>query len=142
MALKILSRKSLNVVLRCTLQANGRLCFTTDILRELGLKKNQGVKFFEDEEGELYLAFENKVNEDNFPLTGAGRYLNLNTGQFFQTLGIDYLHNSIWFDLKPHYDERVKKRLYKMERHETPRSADEIRRIERNALRRRTQKRT
>lgn len=136
MALKILSRNSLNVTMKCTLQANGRLCFTTDTLRELGLKKDQAVKFFEDDEGEMYLLFERKVNKDNFPLTGAGRYLNLNSALFFDSRGIDYVENSIVYELLPQEDETLKKTIYKMVPTVTPRTDEEIERIQKNAIKR------
>lgn len=136
MALKILSRKSLNVTLKATLQANGRLCFTTDTLRELGLKKNQAVKFFEDEDGNLYVSFEKKVNKDSFPLTGAGRYLNLNSALFFESIGVDFVRNSIIYELIAQYDDSLDKTVYKLDPQISARPKEEIERIQKNAVKR------
>ncbi|NDV68977.1 hypothetical protein D0T66_08725 [Dysgonomonas sp. 25] len=107
----------------------------------MGLKKSQAVKFFEDEEGQMYLLFEKKINKDNFPLTGAGRYLNLNSALFFESLGVDFVRYSITYELIPQYEEELKKTVFRMEKQVLPRTKEEIERIKKNAVKRRTTKR-
>lgn len=69
-------------------------------------------------------------------MTGAGRYLNLNSGLFFESIGVDFVRNSIIYELIAQYDETLDKTVYRLDPQITVRPKEEVERIQKNAVKR------
>ena len=101
MELKVLSAKNYNVKLKATIQATGKLGFTAVTAKEMKLTAESGIKFAQDEKGQLYLINCAVCDDDSFRLYISGDYYSLNTTVLFNNLGYDYRNRKIIFDLVP-----------------------------------------
>ena len=117
MALKILSAKQFTTKLKVTIQASGRLGFTSETATALDLKSVKFAKFAQDDEnGYLYLIIIDKGSDDAFPVRENGGYFFVATKVMFDTLGFNYENGNIMFDLirQPSLDDDLQGQVYYM----------------------------
>lgn len=115
--MKILSVKQFNCRLKVTIQQTGRMNFTDETAKALGLTPEQGIKFFMAGEPEqLCMAIMPEPDEDSFPLRRSGTYFYVTAHLLFDELGVDYRENTVFFDLVRcmAYDKETGGQSYKM----------------------------
>lgn len=100
MNIKIFSAKDYNAKLKCTIHSSGKLGFTEETAKELGLTNNSGIKFGCNEEGDLLMInCREGIDEDAFAVCKSGTYFYVNAKPLFDSLALDYKNNVIMFDL-------------------------------------------
>lgn len=118
MAFKFIQTNNCNVRLRCTIQATGKLSFTTDTAEALHLCKDKLVKFAIDDEDEmaLYLIFVLQKDNDTFRIVKSGKYYNIQTQGLFDMLQYDYRHITYIYDMSraAELDQEANGEVYKM----------------------------
>ncbi len=117
MAISILSAKRFATTLKVTIQASGRLGFTSDTATALDLKAGKFAKFAQDDESKsLYLIIINKGDEDAFSVRESSGYYYVPTKLMFDTLGFNYENGNIMFDLirQPSLDDDLQGQVYFM----------------------------
>lgn len=100
--MRILSVRQFSSRLKVTIQSSGRLNFTDDTTKTLGITENTPVKFALDDEDDnaLYLVIASDYNdEDAFKVRKSGSYYYVPTKNLFDALGIEYEGNSLGYDL-------------------------------------------
>lgn len=117
MGISILSAKRFATTLKVTIQASGRLGFTSDTATALDLKAGKFAKFAQDDENKsLYLIIINKGDEDAFSVRESSGYYYVPTKLMFDTLGFNYENGNIMFDLirQPSLDDDLQGQVYFM----------------------------
>lgn len=117
MAIKILSAKQFSTKLKATIQASGRLGFTSETANALDFKSKKYAKFAKDDEKDLlYLIIINEESEDAFSIRESSGYFYVPTKVMFDTLGFNYENGNIMFDLvrQPSYDDDLQGQVYYM----------------------------
>ena len=117
MGISILSAKRFATTLKVTIQASGRLGFTSDTATALDLKAGKFAKFAQDDESKsLYLIIINKGDEDAFSVRESSGYYYVPTKLMFDTLGFNYENGNIMFDLirQPSLDDDLQGQVYFM----------------------------
>ena len=90
MAIKILSAKQFSTKLKATIQASGRLGFTSETANALDFKSKKYAKFAKDDEKDLlYLIIINEESEDAFSIRESSGYFYVPTKVMFDTLGFN-----------------------------------------------------
>ena len=109
-------RQQVTSKLKATVHTSGKLGFTEVTARELGFKEDAEnfVQFAQDDENQdiLYLINDAIDDGDSFRINKAGKYFYVNTKLLFDSLGVDYINNTVIFDMV-----KIKigdKELYKM----------------------------
>ena len=100
--MRILSVKQFSSRLKVTIQSSGRLNFTEDTTKTLGIVENTPIKFALDDENDntLYLIIASDSNdEDAFRARKSGSYYYVPTKNLFDALGIEYEGKSLGYDL-------------------------------------------
>ena len=100
--MRILSVKQFSNRLKVTIQSSGRLNFTEDTTKTLGIVENTPVKFALDDENDntLYLVIaSDSEDEDAFRVRKSGSYYYVPTKNIFDALGIEYDGKSLGYDL-------------------------------------------
>ena len=100
--MKILSVKQFSSRLKVTIQSSGRLNFTDDTTKTLGIAENTPIKFAIDDENDntLYLVIASDSNdEDAFKVRKSGSYYYVPTKNLFDALGLEYEGKSLCYDL-------------------------------------------
>lgn len=100
--MRILSVKQFSSRLKVTIQSSGRLNFTEDTTKTLGIVENTPVKFALDDENDntLYLVIASDLDdEDAFKVRKSGSYYYVPTKNLFDALGIEYEGKSLGYDL-------------------------------------------
>ena len=122
--------KNYTMRLKATIQATGKLGFTAETIKTLGLNTSCSILLGPDDENEsvYYMGILREHREDAFLVMSSGQYLFLNTKQLFDDMDIDY--NSKWnvmFDLSRYKegDEVMGCECYKMTMRKTPRNNEE-----------------
>lgn len=116
MGLQILSAKEYAVKLKATIHATGKLGFTEATAKELELTPESGVKFAQNEAGDLYLINCPVRDEDAFKVLKAGAYFSVSTKTLFDSLGYDYQNYNIMLDMiKETIDDQEVYKLVKRE---------------------------
>ena len=117
MTITILSAKQFATKLKATIQASGRLGFTSETATALGLASGKFAKFAKDDENNaLYLIIINEGSEDAFSIRESSGYYYVPTKVMFDTLGFNYENGNIMFDLvrKPSLDDDLQGQVYRM----------------------------
>ena len=117
MNIKILSAKNFASKLKATIQASGRLGFTSETAIALDFKAGKFAKFAQDEETRLlYLIIIDEGSEDAFPIRESSGYYYVPTKVMFDTLGFNYEDGNIIFDLvrQPSLDNDLQGQVYYM----------------------------
>ena len=117
MAIKILSAKQFATKLKATIQASGRLGFTSETANALDFKSKKYAKFAKDDEKDLlYLIIINEESEDAFSIRESSGYFYVPTKVMFDTLGFNYENGNIMFDLvrQPSLDNDLQGQVFYM----------------------------
>ena len=117
MAIKILSAKQFLTKLKATIQASGRLGFTSETANALDFKSKKYAKFAKDDEKDLlYLIIINEESEDAFSIRESSGYFYVPTKVMFDTLGFNYENGNIMFDLvrQPSLDNDLQGQVFYM----------------------------
>lgn len=102
--MKILSAKDYSQKLRVSIQASGKLSFTNETVRCLGISSSSKVVFGQDDEDPSVLYFilpDDLKRQDAFEVRASGKYYYVPTKAMFDALGVDYSSDSaiVLFDL-------------------------------------------
>lgn len=122
MGIKILSAKQFATKLKATIQASGRLGFTAETATALDLKSGKFAKFAQDDEtGSLYLIIIDEGSEEAFSIRETSGYYYVPAKLMFDTLGFDYEHHTVMFDLirQPALDADLSGKVYFMKQRST-----------------------
>ena len=117
MAINILSAKQFSTKLKATIQASGRLGFTSETANALDFKSKKYAKFAKDDEKDLlYLIIINEESEDAFSIRESSGYFYVPTKVMFDTLGFNYENGNIMFDLvrQPSLDNDLQGQVFYM----------------------------
>ena len=117
MNFKILSAKQFAIKLKATIQASGRLGFTSETATALDFKSGKFAMFAqEDENKSLYLIITDEGSEDAFSIRENGGYYYIATKVMFDTLGYNYENGNIMFDLirQPSLDDDLQGQVFFM----------------------------
>ena len=100
MNIRIFSAREYNAKLKCTIHSSGKLGFTDETAKELGLSVESGIKFaMNDNDDLLLINCRTERDEDAFDVGKSGAYYYVNAKPLFDSLGLDYKNNVIMFDL-------------------------------------------
>lgn len=102
--MKILSAQDYSQKLRVSIQASGKLSFTNETVRCLGIDASSKVVFGQDDTDSqvLYLIIpDDKSRQDAFEVRASGKYYYVPTKTMFDALGMDYTSENaaVLFDL-------------------------------------------
>ncbi len=117
MPFTILSAKQFAIKLKATIQASGRLGFTSETATALDFKSGKFAKFAQDDENKsLYLIIIDEGSEDAFSVRENGGYYYIATKVMFDSLGYNYENGNIMFDLvrQPSLDNDLQGQVYFM----------------------------
>lgn len=96
-----ISAKEFAANLKATIHTTGKLGFSEATAKALGFGENSCVLFVDDVEDKniLYLVNAKGGDEDAFTVRKSGEYYYVNTKALFDKLGMDYIKNTIIFDM-------------------------------------------
>lgn len=123
--LKPLNAKRLQKTVRATVQAGGRLTFTTDAIKDLDLSEEKSLEILASEDGDLGAIICEKNDPDAFALKKCGPYVYITFKNYLQQAGVDYKKYKIIYDITELDEEYKGKPLYKFERRMILRGEDE-----------------
>lgn len=128
--MKILSAQDYNQRLRVSIQASGKLSFTNETVRCLGIDASSKVVFGQDDTDPqvLYLILpDDRGRQDAFEVRASGKYYYVPTKTMFDALGMDYASENaaVLFDLvrMESMDAEAGGKVFKMNRREV---ADDV----------------
>lgn len=128
--MKILSAQDYNQRLRVSIQASGKLSFTNETVRCLGIDASSKVVFGQDDTDPqvLYLILpDDRGRQDAFEVRASGKYYYVPTKTMFDALGMDYTSENaaVLFDLvrMESMDAEAGGKVFKMNRRE---AADDV----------------
>lgn len=117
------SAKQFSVKLKATIQATGKLGFTDETAKELGLSSQTYIKLGTDEDdpGVMYLVVLQEEDDDAFKVCKAGDYFYLPTSVLFMSLGYDFKSKTIIFDITraKELDNKFNGKVYKLNKRES-----------------------
>ena len=120
--ISLLDIEQYSVKLKATIQQTGRLGFTAETAKALGLTVQMSVQFARDDAGDraLYMVLHEGQVDNSFRMMKAGQYFYLPTKQMFDAFGEDYINKVVMFDLAPvsSLDAQFCGKVYKMVRRE------------------------
>lgn len=117
MTITIISAKQFAIKLKATIQYSGRLGFTEETAKALGLESEKFATFAKDEEKNiLYLIITDENSDDAFPIKLSSGYYYVPAKLMFDMLGYDYENNNFMFDLVRQHslDDDLKGQVYQM----------------------------
>lgn len=120
MNIRIFSAREYNAKLKCTIHSSGKLGFTDETAKELGLSVESGIKFaMNDNDDLLLINCRTERDEDAFDVCKSGAYYYVNAKPLFDSLGLDYKNNVIMFDLSKVKHDSME--IYKLTKRSKPR---------------------
>lgn len=123
MEIRIFSAREYNAKLKCAIHSSGKLGFTDETAKELGLSVESGIKFAMNDKDELLLInCRLDKDEDAFDVSKSGTYYYVNAKPLFDSLGLDYKNNVIMFDLSKLKHDTLE--IYKLNQRSKPRKAE------------------
>lgn len=130
MLTRTFNAKEYTLRLKATIQATGKLGFTAETIKTLGLTPECSILLGPDDENEeiYYMGVLREKREDAFAVMSSGVYLYLNTKQLFDDMGIDYSERwTVMFDLSrfKEGDELMGCECYKMQMRKNPRTTED-----------------
>ena len=127
---KAIDIRKYNVKLKATIHSSGKLNFTEDTVRVLGLSESTFVRFgIDDEDSSVYyLAILPEGDENSFQIRKSGACHYIPGKLLFDALGLDYKNKPIMFDLirMSEMDEVAGGEVYKLLKRISPRKNKEI----------------
>ena len=130
MNLNFIKTTELNVNLKCSIQATGKLGFTDATAKALRLgKQERFIRFAQDSDdnNQLYMVFVPTNDEGAFKVRRSGSYYYIPTRALFESLGYDFKDINYIFDLvrMSQLDVTAQGEVYKMCQREKERSGGE-----------------
>ena len=123
--IKFFSARQYGAKFKATIQSTGKLGFTEDTAKELGLSTQCYIKIGADESDTdvMYLVVLSGTDDDAFKVCKAGDYFYLPTTTLFLSLGFDYRRKTIIFDLTRAcgLDDALGGKVYRMNKRESER---------------------
>lgn len=107
MALKIRIYKleDLDKNLKATVHRTGKLGFTSEAAKKMNLSANKSIDIGHNEidlsDTNLYLFTHSDENKGQFRVVKAGKYYYINTKPLFDTLRMDYISDTVSFNIVP-----------------------------------------
>lgn len=124
--LKKLDAQRLQQSVKATVQFNGRLSFTIEAGKVMGLSEEKSIIIYEAGNGDLGATISVKDDPDGFTLKKCGPYYYIAFRNYLQQAGIDYKKQKIIFDITL-LDEKIEGRtLFKFERRVLPRDPKDV----------------
>ena len=121
----IISAKKFATKLKATMQVTGRMGFTDETVKQLGITENSFIKFAQDDDTDktLYISVLNVPDSDAFKVCKAGKYYYLPTKMLFDSMEMDYKTKTIIFDLlrAEELDAELGGQAYKLNKRELQR---------------------
>lgn len=116
--------------LKATIQATGKLGFTAETIKTLGLTTDCSILLGRDDENTsvYYMGVLREHREDAFSVMSSGQYMFLSTKQLFDDMNIDYSTKwTVMFDLSrfKEGDDVMGCECYKMVMRKTPRNNED-----------------
>ncbi len=103
MKLKFFNPENLEKNLKATVHKTGKLGFTVESAKKMDLKPGKGAAIGINEEDEtdqnLYVIIHPNRTEGSFNVSKAGSYYYINTKALFDSLKIDYVKDSVVYDI-------------------------------------------
>lgn len=129
MSISIYSAKQYSAKLKATIQATGKLGFTTETASALGLSNDTYIKIASDDElaDTFYMIVCEGKDEDGFKVHSASGYFYLPTTRLFNDINIDYKNYTVIFDLsrEPKLDNEAGGKVYKMNKRQNAKKKKE-----------------
>lgn len=130
MNLSFLKTTELNVKLKCTIQASGKLGFTETTAKALRLgKQERFIRFAQDtdDNNQLYMVFVQTGDDGAFKVRRSGNYYYIATQALFESLGYNFKDINYIFDLvrMSQLDVTAQGEVYKMCQREKERNGGE-----------------
>ena len=89
--------------IKCTVHITGKLGFSSNAIKQLGIDNSKYVKLGINEEDNndkiLYMVVQNEKDSDSFKINKAGQYYYLNTKHLFDEMDIEYKRFKIIYDI-------------------------------------------
>ena len=124
--LKKLDAHRLQQTVRATVQSNGRLTFSVEATKEMGLSEDKSLVIFEADGGDLGAVISVKNDPEAFVLKRCGLYYYVAFKNYLQQAGIDYKGQRIMYDVTE-LDEKIDgKTLYKFSRRVLPKTPEPL----------------
>ena len=124
--LKKLDAHRLQQSVKATVQSNGRLTFTVEATKEMGLSEEKSLIIFEADGGDLGAVISHKGDPDAFILKRCGLYFYVAFKNYLQQAGIDYKGQRIIYDITE-LDEKIDgKTLYQFARRVLPKAPEQL----------------
>ena len=124
--LKKLDALRLQQSVKATVQFNGRLSFTIEASKMMGLSEEKSLIVFESDNGDLGVTVSSKGDPDAFILKKNGAYFYIAFRNYLRQAKMDYRKDKIIYDISE-LDEKLEGRtLYKFERRILPRDPKDI----------------
>lgn len=124
--LKKLDAHRLQQSVKATVQSNGRLTFTVEATKEMGLSEEKSLIIFEADGGDLGAVISIKNDPEAFILKKCGLYYYVAFKNYLQQAGIDYKNQRIIYDITE-LDEKIEgKTLYQFARRVLPKMPEQL----------------
>lgn len=124
--LKKLDAHRLQQSVKATIQSNGRLTFTVEATKEMGLSEEKSLVIFEADGGDLGAVISVKDDPEAFVLKKCGLYYYVAFKNYLQQAGIDYKGQRIIYDITE-LDEKIEgKTLYQFARRVLPKTPEQL----------------
>ena len=122
--MRVLSVRDYSERLRASVQSDGRLNFAEDTGKTLLLEDKLPIKFCMDDDDIMYMVLVKNDDEDAFRIRKSGSYFYVPLALLFDSLGIDYVSNSVSFRLVrlQSLDAELKGNVYRMDKTEKPKN--------------------
>lgn len=122
--MRVLSVRDYSERLRASVQSDGRLNFAEDTGKTLLLEDKLPIKFCMDDDDIMYMVLVKNDDEDAFRIRKSGSYFYVPLALLFDSLGIDYVSNSVSFRLVrlQSLDAELKGTVYRMDKTEKPKN--------------------
>ena len=122
--MRVLSVRDYSERLRASVQSDGRLNFAEDTGKTLLLEDKLPIKLCMDDDDVMYMVLAKNDDEDAFKIRKSGSYFYVPLALLFDSLGIDYVNNSVSFRLVrlQSLDADLKGNVYRMDKTEKPKN--------------------
>lgn len=112
--------------MKATVQYNGRLSFTLETSKMMGLSEEKSLIVFEAENGDLGVTVSEKGDPEAFVLKKNGPYFYIAFVNYLRRAKLDYRKDKIVYDIMELDEELEGRTLFKFERRILPRDPKDI----------------
>ena len=104
--MKRYNRTQYNGRMRATVQRSGRILFTGELARRIGMGVKGAVEFWHDDERFLlYMVVFDDRRDEGYEINHSGRYYYVSTDMLLDEFGLDYTSDDLVCDLLPRPEE-------------------------------------